>query len=115
MAKKGNTNVRKTAARIVMDVFIRKQAVDPESAIEINEFKDVKLSTSVISYTIANFMEENIVCKTGDDRYYFVESKWKELEKKVNRGYWIFAFTPLAVLALFLLLRHWDVVMSWFN
>ena len=42
MAKRDN-NVRKTAARIIMDTFIKRKATSPEKAIPIEEFKDVKL------------------------------------------------------------------------
>ncbi|MBM6809154.1 MAG: hypothetical protein SOX68_06200 [Faecalicoccus sp.] len=105
MAKRDN-NVRKTAARIIMDTFIKRKATSPEKAIPIEEFKDVKLSTSVISYTIANFMEDEVVYKTGDDRYYFSQENWKKLEKKVTRGYWVMVAIPVVCLVAVLLLRH---------
>ena len=100
MAKRDN-NVRKTA-----DTFIKRKATSPEKAIPIEEFKDVKLSTSVISYTIANFMEDEVVYKTGDDRYYFSQENWKKLEKKVTRGYWVMVAIPVVCLVAVLLLRH---------
>ena len=105
MAKRDN-NERKTAARIIMDTFIKRKATSPEKAIPIEEFKDVKLSTSVISYTIANFMEDEVVYKTGDDRYYFSQENWKKLEKKVTRGYWVMVAIPVVCLVAVLLLRH---------
>ena len=105
MAKRDN-NVRKTAARIIMDTFIKRKATSPEKAIPIEKFKDVKLSTSVISYTIANFMEDEVVYKTGDDRYYFSQENWKKLEKKVTRGYWVMVAIPVVCLVAVLLLRH---------
>ncbi len=105
MAKRDN-NVRKTAARIIMDTFIKRKATSPEKAIPIEEFKDVKLSTSVISYTIANFMEDEVVYKTGDDRYYFSQENWKKMEKKVTRGYWVMVAIPVVCLVAVLLLRH---------
>ena len=82
------------------------RSTSPEKAIPIEEFKDVKLSTSVISYTIANFMEDEVVYKTGDDRYYFSQENWKKLEKKVTRGYWVMVAIPVVCLVAVLLLRH---------
>lgn len=111
MAKRDN-NVRKTAARIIMDTFIKRKATSPERAIPIESFKDVKLSTSVISYTIANFMEDEVVYKTGDDRYYFSEENWKKLEKKVTRGYWVMVAIPVICLIVVLLLRHINDLMN---
>ena len=113
MAKRDN-NVRKTAARIIMDTFIKRKATSPEKAIPIEEFKDVKLSTSVISYTIANFMEDEVVYKTGDDRYYFSQENWKKLEKKVSRGYWVMVAIPVVCLVAVLLLRHINDLMGLF-
>lgn len=106
MAKKQNS-VRKTAARIVMDVFLKRQALTPDTAIEVAEFKDVKLTSSVISYTIANFIEDGIVRKTEDDRYYFVEANWKKMEKKVGKAYWILFGLPLICLIVILLITRW--------
>ena len=113
MAKRDN-NVRKTAARIIMDTFIKRKATSPEKAIPIEEFKDVKLSTSVISYTIANFMEDEVLYKTGDDRYYFSQENWKKLEKKVTRGYWVMVAIPVVCLVAVLLLRHINDLMGLF-
>ena len=113
MAKRDN-NVRKTAARIIMDTFIKRKATSPEKAIPIEEFKDVKLSTSVISYTIANFMEDEVVYKTGNDRYYFSQENWKKLEKKVTRGYWVMVAIPVVCLVAVLLLRHINDLMGLF-
>lgn len=113
MAKRDN-NVRKTAARIIMDTFIKRKATSPEKAIPIEEFKDVKLSTSVISYTIANFMEDEVVYKTGDGRYYFSQENWKKLEKKVTRGYWVMVAIPVVCLVAVLLLRHINDLMGLF-
>lgn len=101
---KANTNVRKTAARIIIETFLHNKATSPETAIPIEKFKDVKLSTSVISYTIANFLEDGVVFKTGDDRYYFSQEKWKELEKKVTRGYYVFVAVPVICLIAVLLI-----------
>lgn len=107
MAKSKNT-AKKTMARIIIDVFLRRGAISPDTAIPIEEFKDVKLTSSVISYTIANLMQDEIVQRTGDDRYYFVEAKWRALQKKVGRAYWILLGMPLLVLIVFLLVSNWN-------
>lgn len=113
MAKSKNTP-KKTMARIVIDVFLKRNATSPETAIPIEEFKDVKLTTSVISYTIANLMQDGIVQKTGDERYYFVEEAWKKMQKKVGRAYWILLGLPLAILIVILLITHWNDLSSIF-
>lgn len=113
MAKSKNTP-KKTMARIVIDVFLKRNAISPESAIPVDEFKDVKLTSSVISYTIANLIQDGIVEKTDDDRYYFVEEAWKKMQKKVGRAYWILLGLPLAILIILLLVTNWNDLSSIF-
>lgn len=105
-AKKKKTTERQTSARIVMDAFLRRKATSPEKAIPLEEFKDLPLASGVISYTIANFMNDGVVVKTMDDRYYFLQAKWKELEKKVTRGYWMFVALPIILLVVLLSLKY---------
>lgn len=107
MAKSQNT-ARKTMAKIVIDVFLRRGATTPDSAITIQEFKDVKMTSAVISYTIGNLMQDGIVQKTDDDRFYFVEEQWKKLQKKVKKAYWILLGMPLIVLIIVLLFQYGD-------
>lgn len=104
--KAKKTTERQTAARIVMDAFLRRKATSPDKAVPLEEFKDLPLPSGAISYTIANFMNDEVVIKTTDDRYYFVQSKWKELEKKVTRGYWLFVALPVILLFIFLGIKH---------
>lgn len=108
------TTTKQTMAKIVMDVFMKHEAKTPDTAIPIEAFKDVKLTASVISYTIANFMQDGIVLKTGDDRYYFDEEAWKKMGKKVMRGYWMLIALPLIVLIVILLFTHWGDLSSAF-
>lgn len=107
MAKSQNT-ARKTMAKIVIDVFLRRGATTPDTAIPIQEFKDVKMTSSVISYTIGNLMQDGIVQKTDDDRFYFVEEQWNKLQKKVKKAYWILLGMPLIVLIVVLLFQYGD-------
>jgi len=111
--KKGTERV--TAARIVMDAFLRRKATSPDKAVPLESFKDLPLASGVISYTIANFMQDDVVIKTADDRYYFVQSKWKELEKKVTRGYWMFVALPVIVLVILLSIKHWGKILAIFG
>lgn len=111
--KKGTERV--TAARIVMDAFLRRNATSPDKAVPLESFKDLPLASGVISYTIANFMQDDVVIKTADDRYYFVQSKWKELEKKVTRGYWMFVALPIIVLVILLSIKHWGKILAIFG
>lgn len=103
---------KSTMAKIVMDVFLKNNATSADTAIPIEKFKDVKLTSAVISYTIANFMQDDIVKVTDDNRYYFVQEEWKKMEKKVMRGYWMLIALPLLVLIIILLLTHWNDLSS---
>lgn len=105
MAKK-KINNQKTAARMVLDVLKKHEALDAETAIDIEYFKNLKLTSAVIAYTIGNLINDNVVVKTGDDRYYFNEDGWKKLEKKVNRGYVILLGLPVIALAFVMLIKY---------
>lgn len=107
MAKSQN-EAKKTMAKIVIDVFLRRKATSAENAIPIEEFKDVKMTSSVISYTIGNLMQDGIVQKTEDNRFYFVEEAWNKMKKKVNRAYWILLGMPLLCLIVILLFTNWN-------
>lgn len=107
MAKSQNT-AKKTMARIIIDVFLKRGAISPDTAIPIEEFKNVKMTSAVISYTIGNLMQDGIVQRTDDDRFYFVEKAWKKMQKKVSKAYWILLGMPLIVLIIILLVQHWN-------
>ena len=53
MAKK-KTTTGQTSARMVMDVLKKHYAFTPDTAVGYDAFKNLRLSTSVIAYTIAN-------------------------------------------------------------
>ena len=86
MAKK-KTTTGQTSARMVMDVLKKHYAFTPDTAVGYDAFKNLRLSTSVIAYTIANLMETDVIMKTDDDRYYFVEKNWNKVVHKVNFAY----------------------------
>ncbi len=107
MAKKQN-EARKTSARLVMDVFHRRGAYSVETAIATSEFRNLHLTSAIISYTIGNLVNDGIVKKVNEDSFYFDKVGWRKMEKKVGRAYWILIGSPLIVFLLILLFRYWD-------
>ena len=100
MAKKNTAG--QSSARMVMNVLIKHQAYTQDTAVGYDAFKNLPLSTMIIAYTIANLMESEVIIKTGDDRYYFVEENWKKVTQKVKRGYTLLLVLPLIILIIFL-------------
>lgn len=105
MASK-KTTVQQTAARRVMDILKRKQAFSPETAVGYDAFKNISYPAQVVAYTIANLMENGVVMRTGDERFYFVEENWKKLTKKVNSVYLLLIGLPLIVFLIFLIVKY---------
>lgn len=103
MAKKNS--IRKTAAKMVIDIFHKHKAYDEATAIKVEEFKNLKLTSAVISYTIGNLINDGVVHKTDDDRYYFDQGGWRKLEKKVMRGYGLLFIVPVAFIVIFLVIQ----------
>ena len=66
--KKG---AKATAASMVMDTLKKRGAVDEKSAVDVSAFKNLPYATSTISYTISNLIEEGVVGKTNDERFYY--------------------------------------------
>ena len=52
MAKK-KTTTGQTSARMVMDVLKKHYAFTPDTAVGYDAFKNLRLSTSVIAYTLS--------------------------------------------------------------
>ena len=63
--------------------------------------KNIKLTTQVLAYTIANLMQEKVVIRTEDDRYYFSEVNWARLERKVLGSYSFLFIIPLVAAIIF--------------
>ena len=95
MAKKKAT-VQQTAAKRVLDVLHRKEAYSESTAVGYEAFKNISYPTQVIAYTIANLMENGVVKRTQDERFYFDEQNWNQLKKKVNVGYLVLFQKSLA-------------------
>ena len=83
MATKKNT-AGQTSARMVMDVLKKNNAYTADSAVGYDAFKNLRLSTAVIAYTIANLMETGIIMRTEEDRYYFEVKNWNKVVHKVK-------------------------------
>lgn len=98
----GNKKGKKvTPGRMVMDVLIKKNALDEKHAIKVSAFKDVPLSSETIAYTIANLYDGGIIKITPKEEYYFDETAYKKFEKKtLIQFYGIFLF-PLILFIIF--------------
>lgn len=104
MAKR-RANPRKTAGKLIIDELIKNKAVDEASAQPVVVFKDLPLSSTLIAYTIANLMQDNIIIQTSDEKYYYSEENWKKFASKFNRVYWLLIIIPIIVLAIILVFR----------
>lgn len=78
-----------------------KGALDEEHAVGYDQLKNIKLTTQVLAYTIANLMQEKVVIRTDDDRYYFSEVNWARLERKVLGSYSFLFIIPLVAAIIF--------------
>lgn len=98
---------QQTAATAVINALKRAKAMDEQSAVGYDALKDIKLTTPVLAYTLANLLKENVIYRTEDERYYFSKEGWKKLERKVYVGYGILFIVPVIMVFLFLLLRKY--------
>ncbi len=95
---------RQTAGRAVINALKEANAFDEASAVGYDVLKDINLTTPVLAYTIANLMEENVIIRTEDEKYYYSDLGWKKMELKVTAGYSMLFIIPVVALALFWLL-----------
>ena len=77
MSRKRKRGAKATAASMVMDTLKKRGAVDEKSAVDVSVFKNLPYATSTISYTISNLMEEGVVGKTNDERFYYDDLGFK--------------------------------------
>ncbi len=117
MAKPGSRGdtAKKTAATLVINVFKKNAAYSPDTAIPVEKFKNVKLSTDIIGYTIGNLISENIVIATDDNRYYYSHENYRKLEKKVGRVYWILIAIPVAAIGIILVAKYYNQITAFFT
>ena len=58
---------RQTAGQAVIQFLKQKGALDEEHAVGYDQLKNIKLTTQVLAYTIANLMQEKVVIRTDDE------------------------------------------------
>lgn len=102
MSRRRGTSAKATAATMVLDILKKRGAYSPEKAIPVAAFKDLKLTTTTISYTISNLVEQGVVGHTDNDLYYYDEEGYNRLSKRVFRGYAVILIIPIvAILVVF--------------
>ncbi len=106
MSKKRNKNPKATAASIVLQTLKNKGAYNEATSVGYEVFKNVKLSNTTLSYTIANLVEEGVVTMVGNDRFYYNEAGYAALEKRFFRGYAAFIVVPIAAMLLIVVLKY---------
>ena len=103
--KKRKRGAKATAASMVMDTLKKRGAVDEKSAVDVSVFKNLPYATSTISYTISNLMEEGVVGKTNDERFYYDDLGFKALETRFVRGYSMIFIVPIVIAILVYVLQ----------
>lgn len=98
-------NGQQTAATSVINMMKEMGALDAEHAIGYEQLKDIKLTTPVLAYTLANLMKEKVIIRTEDEHYYYSLAGWKKMERKVYVGYGILIIVPAVAVVLFILLQ----------
>ena len=105
MSRKRRKGAKATAASMVMDTLKKRGAVDEKSAVDVSVFKNLPYATSTISYTISNLIEEGVVGKTNDERFYYDDLGFKALETKFVRGYSMIFIVPIVIAILVYVLQ----------
>lgn len=106
MSRKRQKGAKATAASMVMDTLKKKNALNAETAVDVSVFKSLPFTSSTISYTISNLIEEGVVGKTEDDRFYYDDLGFKALETKFVRGYSMIFIVPILIVILIFIIQH---------
>ncbi len=106
MSRKRATGAKATGASMVLEVLKKRDATCPEKAVPVRVFKDLRLTTTTLSYTIANLVEQGIVVQTEDEKFYYSEEGYRKLEKKLFRGYSMFFLIPAIAVVIVLALKY---------
>lgn len=106
MSRKRATGAKATGASMVLEVLKKRDATCEERAVPVSVFKDLKLTTTSLSYTIANLVDQGIVVQTENNKYYYSEQGYRNLEKKLFRGYTMFFVIPAVAVVIVLLLKY---------
>ena len=105
MSRKRKRGAKATAASMVMDTLKKRGAVDEKTAVDVSAFKNLPYATSTISYTVTNLIEEGVVGKTDDERFYYDDLGFKALETKFVRGYSMIFIVPIVIAILVYVLQ----------
>ena len=105
MSRKRRKGAKATAASMVMDTLKKRGAIDEAHAVDASAFKNLPYASSTISYTISNLMEEGVVGKTQDDKFYYDDLGFKALETKFVRGYSMIFIVPIVIAILVYVLQ----------
>lgn len=102
MSRQRKKGAKATAASMVLETLKKKNAVNEDMALPIDAFKNLKLTNTSLSYTIANLVEEGVVVQTEDGKFYYDDLGFKALETKFVRGYaMIFVIPIIAVILIY--------------
>ena len=105
MSKKKTKSIQQTAVQKVLEILHAKKAYSEKTAVGYDAFKNMTYPTQVIAYTLANLMENEVVKRTEDERFYFVEENWNKLKKKISLSNYFFLGLPLIIFLIFLLIK----------
>ncbi|MCF0107090.1 MAG: hypothetical protein HUJ53_10030 [Holdemanella sp.] len=105
MAKRQKATAKGTAASMVLETMKKRKAVDEKSAMPLAGFKNLALTTTTLSYTISNLIEEGVVKQTEDGKLYYDDAAFKALEKKYVKGYMAIFIVPILAAVLIFALQ----------
>ena len=105
MSRKRKRGAKATAASMLMHTIKYRVAAEETSAVDVILFINLPYATSTISYTISNLMEEGVVGKTNDERFYYDDLGFKALETKFVRGYSMIFIVPIVIAILVYVLQ----------
>ena len=105
MSRQRKKGAKATAASMVLDTLKKNGAIDLEHAVEVSVFKNLPFASSTISYTISNLMQEGVVVRTDDQKYYYDDAGYKALETKFVRSYSMIFIVPILIAILLFVLQ----------
>lgn len=105
MSRQRKKGAKATAASMVMDTLKKRGAVDEKHAVDVSAFKSLPFASTTISYTISNLMQEGVVGKTEDEKFYYDDAGFKSLETKFVRGYSMIFIIPIVIAILIYVLQ----------
>lgn len=110
MGKVNKNSAQMTTAGSVIGVLQKHHAYSEKTAIDISKFKDLEITSDVIAYTIANLMQDDVIIKTSDNKYYFSEENYQVLKSNVNKAYRLLVGIPFAVIVILFIVKNWEMI-----